>query len=189
MRWLPISFIVLFAVLLVAMVWKANSPAPAPAPAPPVQVGPAAAPPAPPSYRPGHAPPPLARTSAGLPASRAASRERIDRTVKAGRQRLQAQFSAERADPAWAMGREQDLAAHSTSPQIASLHLDADNFRANCRSSICRVTADFDNRSNAEDWFALFLTNTGTGLGHASYQLSANPDGSTHIEVYGTARD
>ena len=185
MRWLPISLIAVFVVLLAAMVWKSNRPTPVPAPVATVQ--PAA--PAPVVHDRGRPPPRLGTGQDDVGPARTASKARIDKTVAIGRQRLQAQFSSERADPSWAMGREQSLVANSTSPQINDLHVEPKNFQAECRSSTCRVTADFTSRSNAEDWFTLFLTNTGTRMGRTSYQLSANPDGSAHIEVYGTARN
>jgi hypothetical protein len=186
MRWLPISLIVVFVVLLGAMVWK-YSQSTQPLPPPPIAVAQPQIPePAPRNAaRPPRSPAPPSFSS---PAARAASRARVDKTVKIGRQRLQAQFTNERADPAWAMKREQGLVAHSTSEQITDLKLDPRNFQADCRSSTCRVTADFPDRSSAQDWFALFLTNTGTNLSKASYQLTANPDGTAHVEIYGLAR-
>jgi hypothetical protein len=186
MRWLPISLIAVFIALLLGMAWKANRPKPV-AP-PPVAIDQPQAP-APVARVVGRPPPRQSPVDTHmLAAARAASRARIDKTVKAGRQRLQAQFTSERIDPSWAMPREQSLSASSTSPQIADLHVEPTNFQVQCRSSTCRVSADFPNRSSAEDWFSLFLTDSGTKLSKSSYQLSANPDGSAHLEIYGAAR-
>jgi hypothetical protein len=187
MRWLPISLIAVFILLLAAMVWKSTRPS-TPPPAPVSTVESVAQAPQP---RAGNRPRPWISAVGENPiaASRVATKARIDNTVKAGRQRLQAQYSSERADPSWAMAREQSLAASSTSSQIADINVEPKDFHADCRSTTCRVTADFASRSNAEDWFSLFLVNTGTRMGKTSYQITANPDGTAHIEIYGTARD
>jgi hypothetical protein len=53
---------------------------------------------------------------------------------------------------------------------------------------MCQLSADFPTRVAADDWFTLYLTNTGTDLYNASYQATLNDDGTTHVEVYGLAK-
>ncbi|MDB6164394.1 MAG: hypothetical protein JWL98_1826 [Xanthomonadaceae bacterium] len=123
-----------------------------------------------------------------IQARRDVARAQSVKAVDAGRNRLVAQFQGEKVDGGWATAREQSLTQHSTSPQIADLKAEPKNMTSQCRSSTCRITADFANPSTAEDWVTLFLTNPGTNLSHASFQTTPNADGTVHIEIYGLAK-
>lgn len=110
------------------------------------------------------------------------------KVVDTGRNKLVSRYQSEKVDGGWATGREQSLIAHAVSPQIHEMGADPKNLTAHCRSSTCQLTADFPTRVAADDWFTLYLTNTGTDLFNASYQTSLNPDGTTHVEIYGLAK-
>jgi len=110
------------------------------------------------------------------------------KVVDAGRNKLFTRYQAEKVDGGWATGREQSLIEHAVSPQIHDMGADPKNLTAHCRSSTCLLTADFPSRVAADDWFTLYLTNTGTDLFNASYQATVNPDGTTHVEIYGLAK-
>lgn len=108
--------------------------------------------------------------------------------VESGRNKLVTRYQSEKVDGGWATGREQSLIEHSVSPQIHEMGADPKNLTAHCRSTTCQLTADFPTRNAADDWFTLYLTNTGTDLFNASYQTTLNPDGTTHVEIYGLAK-
>lgn len=108
--------------------------------------------------------------------------------VEAGRDKLVARYQNEKVDGGWATGREQSLVERAVSPQIHDLGAEPQNLTAHCRSSTCQLTADFPTRVAADDWFTLYLTSAGTDLFNASYQTSVNPDGTTHVEIYGLAK-
>lgn len=110
------------------------------------------------------------------------------KVVDAGRNKLVARYQNEKVDGGWATGREQSLVEHAVSPQIHDLGAEPKNLTAHCRSTTCQLTADFPTRVAADDWFTLYLTNAGTDLFNASYQATLNPDGTTHVEIYGLAK-
>lgn len=110
------------------------------------------------------------------------------KVVNAGRNKLVTRYQNEKVDGGWATGREQSLIEHSVSPQIHDLGAEPKNLTAHCRSSTCQLTADFPTRVAADDWFTLYLTNAGTDLYNASYQATLNDDGTTHVEIYGLAK-
>lgn len=108
--------------------------------------------------------------------------------VKAGHDMLFSQYQSERVDAHWAHEREQSLVAHSISPQIQDLKVEPKNMTVHCRSTTCAIAADFPTRGAADDWLTLYATNTGTNLFNLSSQVTANPDGSAHIQIYGLAK-
>lgn len=110
------------------------------------------------------------------------------KVVDAGRNKLVARYQNEKIDGGWATAREQSLIAHAVNPQIQEMGADPKNLTAHCRSSTCQLSADFPSRVAADDWFTLYLTNTGTDLFNASYQTTINDDGTTHVVVYGLAK-
>jgi len=110
------------------------------------------------------------------------------KVVDAGRNKLVARYQNEKVDGSWATAREQSLVEHAVSPQIHDMGADPKNLTAHCRSSTCQLSADFPTRVAADDWFTLYLTNTGTDLYNASYQATMNEDGTTHVEIYGLAK-
>jgi hypothetical protein len=116
------------------------------------------------------------------------SRAKAKQIVELGRSQLLSQYNNEKVDPAWAPSREHSLIEHAISPQISELKAEPKNMTSRCRSSVCQITADFATPTAADDWFTLFLTNSGTDLSHASMQTTKNPDGTTHLEIYGVAR-
>jgi hypothetical protein len=110
------------------------------------------------------------------------------KVVDAGHNKLVARYQNEKVDGGWATAREQSLVAHAVSPQIHDLGVEPKNLTAHCRSSTCQLTADFPTRAAADDWFTLYLTNSGTDLFNAAYQATPNDDGTTHVEIYGLAK-
>jgi hypothetical protein len=121
--------------------------------------------------------------------SRRSAREEATRKIaKAGRDRLEGRYASERGDPRWAMATERTLSGLQTSPQIEDLGAKPIHFNANCRTSVCRIHADFASRRAAEDWLTLYTLNAAVQMPNVSVQTLANPDGSIRLELYGFAR-
>ena len=98
-----------------------------------------------------------------------------------------ARFAAEQVDARWAAAQQADILAASKAGQIAQLQAQPKQIDIDCKSSTCRVEADFARRSVAEDWLTLFLMNMGGGMANATYEYSTNPDGSARLTVYGVS--
>lgn len=131
------------------------------------------------------------RTQPPLAERRESRRAAQAEQVRRGRdlhQALAARFAAEPVDAAWASAKEAKLLAASISDEIRRANAVPKNYRASCRSSICRIGADFDNRGSMEDWLTLFSTGIGGELPSEAYVVDQNADGSFHLEIMGLAR-
>lgn len=101
---------------------------------------------------------------------------------------LAARYAAEPVDAAWAAVKEARLLAASVSDEIRRTNAVPENYRASCRSTVCRIGADFPDRGAAEDWLTLFSTGTGGELPNEAYIVTQDPDGGIHLEIMGLAR-
>ena len=101
---------------------------------------------------------------------------------------LAARYATEPVDAAWASAKEAKLLAASASDEIRRVGAVPGNYRASCRSTVCKIGADFPNRGAVQDWLTLFSTGVGSELPNEAYVVSQNPDGSFHLEVMGLAR-
>lgn len=139
-----------------------------------------------PSLRANPAPP------AFSPAERHARRRALQaEQVRKGReshQALASRYAAEPVDAAWAAAKETRLLAASVSDEIRRVGAVPQNFRASCRSTTCKVDADFENRGAMEDWLTLFSTGSGGELPFVAYVVTPNGDGSYHLDVVGLAK-
>jgi hypothetical protein len=106
--------------------------------------------------------------------------------------RTQASFAAryqnEPVDAAWASAKEAQLAKLATSDQIRQIGVEARNLNVDCKSSMCRVTGDFDSMGAGDDWFTLYMNNVAEQVPVASYKYIRNPDGTVKINVYAVGR-
>ncbi|MFT3896164.1 MAG: hypothetical protein QM719_00430 [Thermomonas sp.] len=101
---------------------------------------------------------------------------------------LAARYASEPVDAAWASAKEAKLLAASASDEIRRLNALPENYRASCRSTVCRIGADFPNRGAVQDWLTLFSTGVGSELPNEAYIVTNNPDGSVHLDIMGLAR-
>jgi hypothetical protein len=123
-------------------------------------------------------------------AHRAQQRAAAERVVTAGRNKIVGKYESEAIDPAWSNTTRQALIspALTASDQIRATHSEPSNLAVDCRSTTCRITADFPTTVAADDWSTLYITGAGDRLPNASLQKTANADGSVHLEIYATAR-
>jgi hypothetical protein len=103
-------------------------------------------------------------------------------------QALATRYAAEPVDAAWASAKEAKLLAASSSDEIRRSNALPGNYRASCRSTVCRIGADFPNRGAVQDWLTLFSTGVGSELPNEAYIVTDNPDGSVHLDIMGLAR-
>lgn len=97
-------------------------------------------------------------------------------------------FAGEKPDLAWSVAHEKDLASLQDSGPMHDAGTKAENFRADCRSSMCRIQADFPNQTMAADWLQLYMSSVGDNLPVATAHQIRNPDGSVRVEIYGVGR-
>ena len=128
--------------------------------------------------------PPLSSTRAARNEQRAALQQRVDGTHAA----LASQYRNQRVDPAWAPGKERELAGLSSSDQIKQLNADVANMTVDCKASVCKISGDFKSITAGDDWLTLYMGNLGSKLPAASYKYLRNADGTFRIEIYGVGR-
>ena len=102
---------------------------------------------------------------------------------------MASRFVAEKADPAWSGAHERELASLQDSGPMRDAGAKATNFQVECRSTMCRIQAEFPSQSMANDWLQLYMGSVGDGLPVATAHQTRNPDGSVQIEIYGVGRN
>lgn len=183
-----LPFLVVLTIVAVTW-WKATST--------PAAAGPAAIADSAPLQQPADAMPgprrsqalPVDDVAVDVEAMRRQQRSDADKVVAAGRSKLVGRYDGEGVDHAWATAKQSELMAFRTSQQIEAIGAQADNLAINCRTSVCRIDADFSSRSEAEDWTTLYLTGAGSRIPNASTRVVPNTDGTFHLEIYGLARN
>ena len=109
---------------------------------------------------------------------------RVDRTQAA----FASRYETEPVDASWASAKESQLTRLASSDQIKQIGVEARNLNVDCKSSMCRVTGDFDSMGAGDDWFALYMNNVAEQVPVASYKYIRNPDGTVKINVYAVGR-
>lgn len=129
-----------------------------------------------------------AGTGSPVHAARAANRERQQQRLVATQNAMAARHREERVDAAWSNTVESELASLASSDQIRAMHADIRDVAVDCRTSMCRITGDFDTVTQGDDWFTLYMTSVAARVPTATYKYDNNPDGSWRIVVYANAR-
>jgi hypothetical protein len=127
-------------------------------------------------------PAPVLEDSAG--AADLADREQQAR-IDQSRQDLVRLYRSEKTDPAWAAAKERELLPLTQVTQIQQMNAVPKQLDIDCKTSSCRVQADFDSSGAANDWATVFTASLGTSMPTGTVQQVTNPDGSVTIEVYG----
>jgi len=110
------------------------------------------------------------------------------RQAQVQHQAFASRYAGEHVDAAWAGRKEATMLAATKSDQITLLHAEPRDLDINCKTSMCRIQADFATRGLAMDWFTLFSINVGGEMPNSTFQYSANPDGSWRVTIYGLSR-
>ena len=93
-------------------------------------------------------------------------------------------FVAEPVNPAWAGPQESRLLDASRNQALVESGLAAESVQATCRSSLCNISARFDNYLDAQTWLQLYLTSVGRAVSSARSRVVSNEDGSVTAVIY-----
>lgn len=110
--------------------------------------------------------------------------DNVDRTQAA----FASRYGSEPVDASWATIKQAELTKLAVSDQISELGVEPKNMSVDCKTTMCRVTADFASMSAGDDWFTLYMGNVGTKVPVASYKYVQNPDGTVSINLYALGR-
>lgn len=119
---------------------------------------------------------------------RARMREEQGVRTRALRDQSAKRYDNEAVDPAWASAKESELLAFADQPEFDEVDARPASLSIDCRSSICKLDAQFENRTQAEKWIMMYTSSAGGAMPSAITSRNQNPDGSTHVEIYGRAR-
>ncbi len=137
---------------------------------------------------PGQPRPMTAEDMAGMMQKRNRMAEATQAANRARNAAMASRFAAEKSDPAWSGTHEKDLAALLDSDPMRDAGVKSENFRADCRSTMCRIQVDFPDQGMASDWLQLYMGSVGDRLPVATAHQIRNPDGTVRIEIYGVGR-
>ncbi len=124
--------------------------------------------------------------AARIAAARDAQRDQTRAVVAAGKQNLESAFRSEKTNPTWARGKELELERYVVNPQMDSLNAIPTEFDVECKSSTCRIEAEFASPSAADDWATLYLTNNGGLLPRSTLSKVRQPDGTVKLVMVGS---
>ena len=140
----------------------------------------------------GRAPPPLPKRAAdgtpslimGGPEERARAKREYEQLARS----LEESHRKQPVDPAWKGATETSMQAIQEGEALKATGFSPQEFRSDCRSSSCRVSATFDSIADAQDWATMFTTMTGSDFRSARYVTVPTADGKTEIRIYGNRR-
>lgn len=119
--------------------------------------------------------------------NRAAIEREFEQEASAAHEAIAARYSSEPVDAKWAANSESKLLSASKSAQISDMRADPVALVMDCKTSTCRVQADFDSMTQAQDWLTLFTLNLGEALPETSFKYTAIPGGGARATLYGVA--
>lgn len=111
----------------------------------------------------------------------------VARTAQA-RDEASARFEQEQVDAAWAPGKEVELSALTAQPAFETAGVAPRSLDVDCKSSMCRIAGSFASNGDAEDWVLIYMSSVGSNLPNAIVSRTANPDGTTSVQIYGRGR-
>jgi hypothetical protein len=116
-----------------------------------------------------------------------AAREQQARIDQAKQDLIQL-YQSEKTNPAWATTKERELLPLTQATQIQQMNAVPKQLDIDCKTSSCRVAAEFDNAGAANDWATVFTASLGSSMPTGTVQQVSRPDGTITIEVYGAMR-
>lgn len=137
---------------------------------------------------PGSPAPTTARDMAEMMKKRKLMTEASQAQVRKRTAEMSSRFAAEKTDPKWSVAHAQELDSLQDSGQMRDAGAKVENFRADCRATMCRIQGDFPSATMASDWIQLYMASVGNRLPMATAHQVRNPDGSVRVEIYGVGR-
>ncbi|MEP6634665.1 MAG: hypothetical protein ABJA62_10710 [Luteimonas sp.] len=101
---------------------------------------------------------------------------------------LAAKQRAEPVDPKWAPAMETRLQDAVQQSQFKEAGAIPTSLEIDCKTTTCRIDAGLANRSSASDFAMLYMSGAGSNLKHAYSSVVTDPDGSSHVVIYGVGR-
>lgn len=101
---------------------------------------------------------------------------------------LDAQHRSDPVDPAWSAQAETELTTLARGDWVSEAGGGPARLVVDCRSTRCRIEADFVRRSQAEDWSELFLTQAGGTIYRSQTVLIPRTDGGAELRLYSTRK-
>ncbi len=94
-------------------------------------------------------------------------------------------FNAEPVDAAWAGKAEPALTKLVSNDGMVVSGLDPADYRSDCRSDTCRISAKFKNQLDADAWASMYTTLTGETFHETRHMVIPQPDGTAELRIYG----
>jgi hypothetical protein len=101
---------------------------------------------------------------------------------------LDAQHRSDPVDPAWSTQAETELTRLARGDWVSEAGGAPTRLVVDCRSTRCRIAADFVRLSQAEDWSELFLTQAGGTIYRSQTVLIPRTDGGAELRLYSTRK-
>ena len=130
----------------------------------------------------------IAERSAAMNASREARRAEHKQKLENARLAAARRFELEPVDPAWSAGKETRLQTLAEAPPYQDAGIVPDSLQIDCRSTLCKVTADHASHGASADWSMIFLTSSAGELTRSFTRTINNADGTTRVEIHAQAR-
>lgn len=130
------------------------------------------------------------RPSGGSDMFKAEARQRREQRKERSRRAALAfdaterKFVAEPVNPAWAGPQESRLLDASRNQALVESGIAAQSVQATCRSSLCNISARFDNYLDAQTWLQLYMASVGRAVSSARSRVVRNEDGSVTAVIY-----
>lgn len=140
----------------------------------------------------GRAPPPAPKRRAdgsiSLLTGTPEQREEAKRAYEQLGRDLENAHSRQPVDAAWKGAAETSMRNIQEGDALKSTGFTPQDFRSDCRSQSCRISATFDSAVDAQDWATMFTTMTGSDFRSARYVTVPTADGKIEIRIYGNRR-
>lgn len=107
--------------------------------------------------------------------------------IEQAQQGLAARYRSEPRDATWAAAKERDLLTLTRLEQAGRMNAMPSSVDVDCKTSSCRIAADFTSQTSANDWLTVFTTSLGDSLPFGTTEQKTNPDGSVTIEIFGAS--
>lgn len=91
-------------------------------------------------------------------------------------------------DAAWKGLTETSMREIAAGEAMTATGLTPQDLQSDCRSRSCRISATFNNATDAQDWATFFTTMTGSEFRSVRHVTSQAGDGKTEIKIYGDRR-
>jgi hypothetical protein len=101
---------------------------------------------------------------------------------------LDAQHRRDPIDPTWSAQAETELTRLARGDWVPEVGGAPTRLIVDCRSTRCRIEAEFVRRSQAEDWSELFLTQAGGTIYRSQTVLIPRTDGGAELRLYSTRK-